>query len=141
MLAVAFDGGGPRRRRIASLGIFAVAGTPATLLGNGTAASVWDSIAVIFGVTLVCGLAMAFGPRAGKMAFFVNLWTMLALSLSTALFAPIPMALGFFCGSASVQCCCCFPRKPIRRSQASLTRTRHRRMAPHPGASRRCAPT
>jgi hypothetical protein len=102
VLAVAFDGGGPPRRRIASLVVFALAGAVATLVGNGTGLSVWGSIAAIFTVTLVCGLAIAFGPQAGKMAFFINLWTMLALSLSTVLYAPIPMALGFFCGSAIV---------------------------------------
>jgi hypothetical protein len=57
---------------------------------------------VIFVVTLVCGLAMAFGPQAGKMAFFINLWMMIALSLSSVLYAPINLALGFSCGSASV---------------------------------------
>lgn len=102
VLAVVFDGGGPGRQRVARLGIFALAGALATLLGNGTGLSVWGSIASIFVVTLVCGLAMAFGPQAGKMAFFVNLWMMLTLSLATVLYAPINLALGFLCGSASV---------------------------------------
>ncbi len=102
VLAVAFDGGGPRRQRVAALSVFALAGALATLLGNGAGQSVWGSIAVIFVVTLVCGLAMAFGPQAGKMAFFINLWMMIALSLSSVLYAPINLALGFFCGSGIV---------------------------------------
>src|SRR5210317_971609 len=84
VLAVAFDGGGPRRQRVASLSVFALVGALATLLGNGAGQSVWGSVAVVFGVTLVCGLALALGPQVGKMAFFINLWMMIALSLSTA---------------------------------------------------------
>jgi hypothetical protein len=102
VLAVAFDGGGPRLQRVAALTVFALAGALATLLGNGAGQSVWGSIAVIFGVTLICGLALALGPQAGKMAFFINLWMMITLSLSPVLYAPINLALGFFCGSGIV---------------------------------------
>lgn len=102
VLAVAFDGGGPRRQRVAALSAFALAGALATLLGNGAGHSVWGSIAVIFVVTLICGLAMAFGPQAGKMAFFINVWMMFSLSLSSSLYAPVNLALGFFCGSGVV---------------------------------------
>jgi hypothetical protein len=99
VLAVAFDEGGPRRQRATMLGLFALAGALVTLLGNGAGHSVWGSIVVVFGVTLVCGLAMAFGPHAGKMAFFLNTWMMLALSLALVLYAPLNLALGFVCGS------------------------------------------
>jgi hypothetical protein len=102
VLAVAFDGGGSRRQRVASLSAFALVGALATLLGNGAGLSVWGSITVIFGVTLICGLALAFGRQAGNMAFFINLWMMISLSLSAVLFAPISLALGFFCGSSLV---------------------------------------
>jgi hypothetical protein len=102
VLAVAFDGGGPRRQRVAALIAFALAGALATLLGNGAGQSIWGSITVIFVVTLVCGLALALGPQAGKIAFFINLWMMISLSLSSALYAPINLALGFFCGSGIV---------------------------------------
>lgn len=73
VLAVAFDGDGPRRQRVAALSTFALLGALATLLGNGTGHSVWGSTVVVFVVTLVCGLALALGPQAGKMAFFINL--------------------------------------------------------------------
>ena len=102
VLAIAFDGGGPRRQRVAALSAFALAGALATLLGNGAGLSVWGSITVIFAVTLVCGLALALGPQAGKIAFFINLWMMITLSLSPVLYAPINLALGFFCGSGIV---------------------------------------
>ena len=102
MLAVAFDGGGPRRHRMVTLSFFALAGALVTLLGNGTGNSVWGSTAVIFVVTLVCGLMLAYGPQTGKMAFMINLWMMVALSLSTALYAPVNLALGFFAGAGSV---------------------------------------
>ena len=102
VLAVAFDGGGPRRQRVAALIVFALAGALATLLGNSAGYSVWGSITVIFGVTLVCGLALALGPQVGKMAFFINLWMMITLSLAPVLYDPVNLALGFFCGSASV---------------------------------------
>ncbi len=102
VLAVAFDGGGPRRQRVASLSVFALAGAIVTLLGNSAGQSIDASIIVIFGVTFVCGLIMSFGPRAGKMAFFINLWMMIALSLSPILYAPVNLALGFLCGSGLV---------------------------------------
>lgn len=102
VLAVAFDGGGPRRQRVAVLTVFGVAGALATLLGNSAGYSVWGSITVTFGVTLVCGLALALGPQVGKMAFFINLWMMITLSLATVLYDPINLALGFLCGTASV---------------------------------------
>ena len=102
VLAVSFDGGGPRRRRVAALIVFALAGALATLLGNSAGSSVWGSVILIFGVTLFCGLMLAYGAQAGKMAFFINIWTMFALSLSTAIYAPVNLALGFFCGGASV---------------------------------------
>lgn len=101
-LAVAFDGGGPRGQRLVSLGVFAVAGALATLLGNAVGLMVWGSVVVIFGVTLVCGLGLAFGPQTGKMTFFINLWMMISLSLSAILYAPVDLALGFLCGSGSV---------------------------------------
>jgi len=101
-LAVAFDEGGPRRKRVAALGTFTVAGALVTVLGNGVGLSMWGSIAVIFAVTLVCGLAMAYGAQPGKMAFFINIWMMVSLSLSAALYAPLSLALGFFCGGGIV---------------------------------------
>ncbi len=102
VLAVLFDGEGARRQRVAALAAFALAGAVATLLGNGSGPSVWASITVIFAVTLICGLALALGPQVGKMAFFVNLWMMITLSLSPVLYAPVSLALGFFCGSGIV---------------------------------------
>lgn len=101
-LAVAFDGGDSRRQRLGALSIFALAGALATVLGNANGLSLWASIAVIFWVTLVCGLAMAFGQRAGQIAFFLNLWMMISLSLAPVLYAPVNLALGFFCGSCIV---------------------------------------
>ncbi|MCB0041025.1 MAG: hypothetical protein KDE23_15160, partial [Caldilinea sp.] len=68
VLAVAFDGGGPRRQRLAVLGVFSVLGALATYLGNSALSSTWGSIVVVFIVTLLCGMALAFGPYAGKMA-------------------------------------------------------------------------
>jgi hypothetical protein len=102
VLAIAFDAGGPRRQRVAAVIAFALAGALATLLGNGAGQSVWGSITVIFTVTLICGLGLALGPQVGKMAFFINLWMMITLSLSSALYAPIDLALGFFTGSILV---------------------------------------
>jgi hypothetical protein len=40
VLAISFDGGGPRRQRVAALSVFAAAGALATLLGNGVGPSV-----------------------------------------------------------------------------------------------------
>jgi hypothetical protein len=57
---------------------------------------------VVFSVTLICGLMLAFGPQAGKMALFTNIWMMFTLSLSAAIYAPINLVLGFFCGSAGI---------------------------------------
>ena len=88
VLAVSFDGGGARRQRLVALGIFAVAGALLTYLGNAASASTWASIALVFGVTLLCGMALAFGPCAGKMAFMLNLWMMIARSLAVAIDAP-----------------------------------------------------
>lgn len=102
VLAVAVDSGGSRRQRIVALSVFALAGALATLLGNGAGASMWGGITVVFAVTLVCGWALAFGPQIGKMAFMVNLWMAISLSLSTVLYEPVNLALGFFCGSAAV---------------------------------------
>ena len=101
VLAVAFDGGGPRRRRLAVLGVFGVLGALATYLGNSALSSIGGSIVVVFIVTLLCGMALAFGPYAGKMAFFLNLWTLIALSLATVIDAPLALALGFLCGAGA----------------------------------------
>ncbi|MCB0195889.1 MAG: FUSC family protein [Anaerolineae bacterium] len=101
-LAVLLDGSGSPRQRAAALSTFAVVGALATLIGNGAGYSMWGSIAATFGVTLICGLALALGPQVGKMAFLVNLWMMIMLSLTTVLYAPVRMALGFFCGSIAV---------------------------------------
>jgi len=102
VLAIAFDTAGPRRQRVARLIAFALAGALATLLGNGAGHSEWGSVAVIFGVTLVCGMGLVFGSQVGTMAFFINLWMMIALTLSSVLYAPINLALGFFAGSSLI---------------------------------------
>lgn len=99
VLAISFDGGGSRRQRLVALGIFAVAGAVLTYLGNAAIASTWASVALVFVVTLLCGMALAFGPYAGKMAFFLNLWMMIALSLAVAIYEPALLGLGFFFGS------------------------------------------
>jgi hypothetical protein len=101
-LAVTVAGGGPRRQRVTALVGFALAGALATLLGNGSGQSVWGSVAVVFGITLVCGLALALGPQVGKMAFLINLWMIITVSLSPILYDPLNLALGFLCGSGTV---------------------------------------
>lgn len=100
--AIVIGPGGSRRQRAAVLIAFALSGGVATLLGNVSGGSEWGSVAVIFGVTLVCGLALAFGQQVGGMAFLINLWMMISLSLSAELYAPVNLALGFFCGSSLV---------------------------------------
>lgn len=100
VLAVSLDGGGARRQRFVALGIFASVGALLTYLGNAASAGVWASIALVFVVTLLCGLALAFGSYAGKMAFLLNLWMMIALSLAVAIHEPALLGLGFFLGGA-----------------------------------------
>jgi len=129
-LAVMFDEGGPRRQRVATLSVFALTGALATLLGNGTGLSVWGSIAVIFVVTLVCGLSLAFGPQAGKIAFFINLWMMIALSLSPVLYEPLNLALGFFCGSGLVAALLLLPKTNPAAGEAAADTALHWSLAP-----------
>lgn len=130
VLAVGFDGGGPRRQRVAALIAFALVGALATLLGNGAGQSVWGSIAVIFGVTLICGLGLALGPQVGKMAFFINLWMMITLSLSSALYAPLNLALGFFCGSGLVAVVFLLPKSAQAASETAADTTLNWSLAP-----------
>jgi hypothetical protein len=101
-LAISYDTGGPKRRRIAAIGAFAVTGALATLLGNAAGQSAAGSVAALFVVTLGCGLGLAFGPLVGRMALFINIWMVIALSLSSVLYEPVLLALGFLCGSGLV---------------------------------------
>ncbi len=131
VLSVAFDEGGSRRQRVAALSAFAFFGALATLLGNGAGKSVWGSIVVTFVVTLVCGLALALGQRAAKMAFFINLWMMISLSLSAALFAPINLALGFLCGSSMLAVLLLLsPQKDPASSEAAVDTAVHWSLSP-----------
>lgn len=130
VLAIAFDGGGPRRQRVAALVTFALVGALATLLGNGAGQSVWGSTTVIFAVTLICGLALALGPQVGKMAFFINLWMMITLSLSAALYAPLNLALGFFCGSGLVAVLLLLPKTDPAASETATDTALHWSLAP-----------
>ncbi len=95
------DSGGPLPNRLKLMAGLILAGTALMLLGTTIGNSSWLALMVLFAVTFVCGLGFGGGPRAATLLFLLNLWLVIAQSLST-LGQPAQMALGFALGGGGV---------------------------------------
>ncbi|SEM55936.1 Fusaric acid resistance protein-like [Streptacidiphilus jiangxiensis] len=77
------DPGGSYGHRASHVAVFALIGAGLTALGFGIGADAWGwSVLAAFAVTLVAGLAVAFGVRRFVTGLLLNVWFILALSLA-----------------------------------------------------------
>lgn len=80
------DPGGGFGHRASHVGGFALIGAGLTALGFGIGGEAWGWLVLVaFAVTLVAGLAVAFGVRRFVTAPLLNVWFILALSLAFSL--------------------------------------------------------
>jgi Fusaric acid resistance protein-like len=80
------DPGGGFAYRAWHIGLFALIGAGLTALGFGIGAESWGWLVLaVFAVTLVAGLAVAFGVRRFVTALLLNLWFVVALVLASGL--------------------------------------------------------
>ena len=86
LMAVLADPGGAWGPRASHVGAFALAGAAVTALGFGIGGDAWGWLVLaVFVVTLVAGLAVAFGVRRFVMALLLNLWFIVTLGLASGL--------------------------------------------------------
>jgi uncharacterized membrane protein YccC len=84
LFALLSDPGGPYGNRASRLAIFAAIGAAVTAFGFGIGGSAWGWLTVAaFAVTLVCGLAAAFGVHRFVAASLLNLWFLIAVGLAS----------------------------------------------------------
>ncbi|WP_433475871.1 hypothetical protein ACQPZP_01845 [Spirillospora sp. CA-142024] len=82
LFAAVCDPGGGYRDRVSRISVFALIGAAVTALGFGIGAEAWGwSALAAFGVTLVAGLAVAFGVRRFVNALLLNIWFIVTLGL------------------------------------------------------------
>ncbi|WP_243639480.1 FUSC family protein [Streptacidiphilus pinicola] len=83
LLAWLADPGGSFGHRASHVALFALIGAGLTALGFGIGGDAWGWLVLAaFAVTLVAGLAVAFGVRRFVTALLLNIWFILALSLA-----------------------------------------------------------
>ncbi|MFE4874507.1 FUSC family protein [Streptomyces sp. NPDC056682] len=86
LLAGLADPGGGYGHRESHLAVFALIGAGVTALGFGIGAEAWGWLVLAaFTVTLVAGLAVAFGVHRFVAALLLNLWFIVALGLAFSL--------------------------------------------------------
>ena len=77
------DPGGGYGYRVSRIAVFALIGAGLTALGFGIGGDAWGWLVLAaFAVTLVAGLAVAFGVRRFVTALLLNLWFIIALGLA-----------------------------------------------------------
>ncbi|MCX5060570.1 hypothetical protein OOK12_26820 [Streptomyces sp. NBC_00452] len=80
------DPGGSFGHRASHIAVFAVVGAGVTALGFGIGGEAWGWLVLAtFAVTLVAGLAVAFGVRRFVAALLLNVWFLVALALAFGL--------------------------------------------------------
>jgi hypothetical protein len=82
LFAALADPGGGYGHRVSRIAVFALIGAGVTALGFGIGAEAWGWLVLAgFAVTLVAGLAVAFGVRRFVNAQLLNLWFIIAIAL------------------------------------------------------------
>src|SRR5208283_6017821 len=77
------DPGGGFGYRASRIAVFALIGAGLTALGFGSGGDAWGWVVLAaFAVTLVAGLAAAFGVRRFVVALLLNLWFIIALGVA-----------------------------------------------------------
>jgi hypothetical protein len=80
------DPGGGYGKRVSRIAVFGLIGAGVTALGFGIGADAWGWLALAaFAVTLVAGLAVAFGVRRFVTALLLNIWFIVTLALAFSL--------------------------------------------------------
>ncbi|GAB4454804.1 MAG: hypothetical protein Kow0031_36650 [Anaerolineae bacterium] len=95
------DFGGPLPNRLKLMVGLTVSGSVLTLLGTAVGNSSWPAVVALFVITFICGLGFGGGQRAAILLFLLNLWLVIAQSLS-ALGPPLQTAFGFALGGCAV---------------------------------------
>ncbi|WP_416978000.1 FUSC family protein [Streptomyces sp. T028] len=86
LFAALADPGGGFGHRAFDVAVFALIGAGVTALGFGIGADAWGWLVLAaFGVTLVAGLAVAFGTRRFVNALILNIWFIVAIGLESGL--------------------------------------------------------
>ncbi|WP_035805704.1 FUSC family protein [Kitasatospora mediocidica] len=86
LFAMLDDPGGGYGQRASHIGVFALTGAGVTALGFGIGADAWGWLVLAaFAVTLVAGLAVAFGVRRFVTALLLNLWFIVTLGVASSL--------------------------------------------------------
>jgi uncharacterized membrane protein YccC len=86
LFAALADPGGSYGERASRIAVFALIGAALTALGFGIGADAWGWLALAaFAVTLLAGLAVAFGVHRFVTALLLNLWFLIALALASGL--------------------------------------------------------
>src|SRR5690349_2326527 len=86
LFTVLCDPGGGYRRRMSRLCLFALTGAGVTALGFGIGAVPWGwPVLAAFAVTLVAGLAVAFGVHRFVTALLLNIWFIVTIGVAFTL--------------------------------------------------------
>ncbi|MFF0299015.1 FUSC family protein [Kitasatospora sp. NPDC004614] len=85
LLAALDDPGGSYRGRVSHIAVFALIGAGVTALGFGIGGDAWGWLVLAaFVVTLVAGLAVAYGTRRFVTAMLLNLWFIITLGAASS---------------------------------------------------------